>query len=326
MFCKRSFVTALALGMLLAGCSDPKAVVVHGDLPTFVHEKPAAIAALKADDLALFHRFMAEYEATASAPQGTKVAVEMPRRFDGRTLGQVLEAAKAYFAARDKAVVARQREIDDRYTTQHERGEYSTPVDASLSGPDGSGGADRAVELEVLRGGPHGEPRLFETPAERAGLVNGQTPRFLNAQFRYYLADVALVQPKESGCPHPVLALKLAVENLSGMPTASIYGKFTFAQADEGDASFGSVVGVPYHADIIGPFPERQGGITYVTAYVERTTEIADGMNWGKALAIAPARRKVWFSPEAFYYPGGDQYVAGAGRAPATRQALTCGG
>jgi hypothetical protein len=51
------------------------------------------------------------------------------------------------------------------------------------------------IKAEALRGGPHGEPRLFETDEESAALALGKAPRYMNAQFRYYFGG-ASVAPK----------------------------------------------------------------------------------------------------------------------------------
>ena len=40
-------------------------------------------------------------------------------------------------------------------------------------------------------------------------------------------------------------------------------------------------VAVPYHADIIGPFSNKRGGIVYVTAYAEQTDAFMDPVRWG---------------------------------------------
>ena len=58
----------------------------------------------------------------------------------------------------------------------------------------------------------------------------------MNGQFRYYLANVAMMQP-EAECKTPLLAVNVAVENLHGMPTVAIYGEFTFTQVVGGDGS-----------------------------------------------------------------------------------------
>ena len=122
-----------------------------------------------------------------------------------------------------------------------------------------------------MRGGPRGEPRIFETPEEFNELSRGASPKYMNGQFRYYLASVAMVQP-QGECKTPLLAVNVAVENLHGTPTAAIYGEFTFTQVVGGDgSSLTETVAVPFHANIIGPFSNKQGGFVYATAFLEQT-------------------------------------------------------
>lgn len=213
--------------------------------------------------------------------------------------------------------------VDDRY-----RGEY-TDMPAGGSGlPAGSVGAVDAIQMEATRGGPRGEPRVYEDAQEQAHLARGGTPKFMNAQFRYYLADLRLVPAAESGCARPLLALKLAVENLHGTPTNAIHGRFTFAQTSglEGDGHKLTDVVASYGADIVGPFSNRQGGITYATAYLDAGSPNVDAIKWDQVAAIPPGRRKVWFSPEAFFYPNGEQYTKQVGQGPASRTPSGCGG
>ena len=185
---------------------------------------------------------------------------------------------------------------------------------------------EQAIAGEALRGGPRGEPRIFETPEEMAELARGKSPKTMNAQFRYYLASVAMVPPK-GDCTKPMLAVNVAVENLHGTPTAAIYGEFTFTQVVGGDGSaLAETVAVPYHADIIGPFSNKQGGFVYATAYLEPIDGIRDSERWTQIAAVDPRRLKVWFRPEAFYYPDNTQYGLRTGRIPAQRVVMTCGG
>ena len=89
----------------------------------------------------------------------------------------------------------------------------------------------------------------------------------MNGQFRYYLANVVMVQP-QGECKTPLLAVNVAVENLHGMPTVAIYGEFTFTQVVGGDGSaMTETVATPFHANILGPFSNKQGGLVYATAY-----------------------------------------------------------
>ena len=185
---------------------------------------------------------------------------------------------------------------------------------------------EQAIAAEALRGGPRGEPRIFESPEEIAELSRGRSPKSMNAQFRYYLASVAVVQP-QGECKKPLLAVKLAVENLHGTPTSAIYGEFTFTQVVGGDGSaLTETVAVPYRADIIGPFSNQQGGFVYVTAYLEQSDALHDGERWAQIAAVNPQRLKVWFRPEAFYYADHTQYAQRTGKMAAQREVMTCGG
>ena len=185
---------------------------------------------------------------------------------------------------------------------------------------------EKAIAAEALRGGPRGEPRIFESPEEIAELSRGRSPKTMNAQFRYYLASVAMVPPK-GDCKKPLLAVNLAVENLHGTPTAAIYGEFTFTQVVGGDgSSLTETVAVPYRADIIGPFSNKTGGFVYATAYLEPSDAVHDADRWAKIAAVHPERLKVWFRPEAFYYGDNTQYGLRTGKMPAQRQVMTCGG
>jgi len=208
-----------------------------------------------------------------------------------------------------------------------ERAEYSAMADGT--GPATqtySTTTDQAIAAEALRGGPRGEARIFEGAQEQAELARGASPKYMNGQFRYYLAGVSVVPP-QGECKQPLLAIRLAVENVHGAPTAAIYGRFTFAQSVGGDgSSLSETVAVPYRADIIGPFSNKQGGVVYVTAYAEQVDGYMDPKRWEQIAAIGPARLKVWFTPEAFYYADGTQYAQHSGNGPATREPVTCGG
>ena len=185
---------------------------------------------------------------------------------------------------------------------------------------------DKAIAAEAMRGGPRGEARIFETPEELNELSRGASPKYMNGQFRYYLASVAMVPP-QGECQTPLLAVNLAVENLHGTPTAAIYGEFTFTQVVGGDgSSLTETVAVPYRADILGPFSNKQGGFVYATAYLEQTDIARDAERWAQIAAINPQRLKVWFRPEAFYYADGTQYALRTGKVAAQRDVMTCGG
>ena len=185
---------------------------------------------------------------------------------------------------------------------------------------------ERAIAAEVQRGGRRGEPRVFETPEEMAELARGASPKYMNGQFRYYLANVVMMQP-QGECKTPLLAVNLAVENLHGMPTVAIYGEFTFTQAVGGDgSSMTETVAKPFHAHILGPFSNKQGGLVYATAFLEQTDSVRDPERWAKIASINPQRLKVWFKPEAFYYTDGTQYAPRTGKIAAQRDVLTCGG
>ena len=147
----------------------------------------------------------------------------------------------------------------------------------------------------------------------------------MNGQFRYYLGGVALVPP-QGDCKKPLLALRLAVENLHGAATSAIYGEFTFTKVVGGDgSSLTETVGIPYRADIPGPFSNKQGGAVYVIAYLEQN-DAFDAERWAQIAALNPQRMKIWFKPQAFYYPDGTQYTPKTGKVPAQREPMTCGG
>ena len=220
---------------------------------------------------------------------------------------------------------------DARYQGEpapRERREYSGPPgDGVRTDTHTATSNEKAIEAEAMRGGPRGEARIFENATEQAELARGSSPKYMNGQFRYYFAGLTLTKAGEGGCKGPGLAIRLAVENLHGTPTSAIYGTFTFAQSVGIDGSpMTDTVAVPYRADIVGPFSDKRGGIVYVTAYAEQTDAYMDPVRWGQIAAIAPSRLKVFFKPEAFYYPDGNQYAARSGMAPATREPTTCGG
>jgi len=207
---------------------------------------------------------------------------------------------------------------------KRERAEYSDMPTAGSQTYSMS--TDKAIAAEAMRGGPRGEPRIFETPEEFNELARGASPKYMNGQFRYYLANVVMMQA-QGECKTPLLAVNLAVENLHGMPTVAIYGEFTFTQVVGGDGSpMTETVAKPFHANILGPFSNKQGGLVYATAYLEQTDAVRDPDRLAKIAAISPQRLKVWFKPEAFYYVGGTQYAPRTGKAPAQRDVLTCGG
>ena len=204
-----------------------------------------------------------------------------------------------------------------------ERGEYT---DMPTGSQTYSTTVSQTIAAEAQRGGPHGEPRIFENPQELNELSRGASPKFMNGQFRYYLAGVSVVQPA-GDCKQALLAVKLAIENLHGTPTTAIYGEFTFTQTSGGEGSgLTETVAVPYHADIIGPFSNKQGGLVYTTAYLQQTDAARDPDRWGQIAAVNPARLQVWFKPEAFYYADGTQYAPRTGKIAAQREVLTCGG
>jgi hypothetical protein len=230
---------------------------------------------------------------------------------------------------RSAAVTAAQ--ADNRYrgdAAPRERREYSAmPGEGVAVGARTAVSNEQAVEAEALRGGPRGEARIFENAQEQAELARGSAPKYMNGQFRYYLAGVAMTPAGAGGCKGPGLAIRLAVENLHGTPTASIYGTFTFAQSVGIDGSaMTDVVAVPYHADIVGPFSDKRGGIAYVTARAEQTDAYMDPLRWAQIAAIAPSRLRVFFKPEVFYYPDGNQYALRSGMSSAARAVVTCGG
>jgi hypothetical protein len=207
---------------------------------------------------------------------------------------------------------------------KRERGEYT---DMPAAGTQTySMTTDKAIAAEAMRGGPRGEPRIFETPEEINELSRGASPKYMNAQFRYYLANVVMMQP-QGECKTPLLAVNVAIENLHGMPTVAIYGEFTFTQVVGGEGSaMTEIVATPFHANILGPFSNKQGGLVYATAFLEQTDAARDPDRLAKIAAINPQRLKVWFRPEAFYYADGTQYAPRTGKIAAQRDVLTCGG
>jgi hypothetical protein len=209
-----------------------------------------------------------------------------------------------------------------------ERREYSDMPTGSRSGGEaGTTTAAHTIEAEALRGGPRGEARIFENAQEQAELARGNAPKYMNGQFRYYLGGLSFLQ-QDGACRSPVLAIRLAVENQHGNPTAAIRGRLTFSRSVGGDGAsqMTETIGIPYHLDIVGPFSDKRGGITYVTAHVERGDAFLDPKRWAEIAAINPARLKVWFTPEVFYYPDGTQYSPQSGRGPAAHDVVTCGG
>jgi hypothetical protein len=220
------------------------------------------------------------------------------------------------------APAARAKKVEP--APKRERGEYT---DMPAAGSQTySTTTDRAIAAEATRGGPRGEARIFETPEELNELARGASPKYMNGQFRYYLASVVMMQP-QGECQTPLLAVNVAVENLHGMPTVAIYGEFTFTQVVGGDgSSLTETVATPFHANILGPFSNKQGGLVYATAFLEQTDPARDPERLAKIAAINPQRLKVWFKPEAFYYPDGTQYSQRTGKMAAQRDVLTCGG
>ena len=208
-----------------------------------------------------------------------------------------------------------------------ERREYSDMPAGPVAGNDATTTAAHAIQAEALRGGPRGEPRVFENAQEQAELARGSAPKYMNGQFRYYLAGVSFVQ-QDGPCRSPQLAVRLAVENLHGNPTAAIRGRITFARSGgvDGGAQMSETVAVPYGVDIVGPFSDQRGGIRYVTAHVDHVDGFLDPKRWAEIAAIGPTRLKVWFTPEVIYYPDGNQYSTQTGLAPAARDPVTCGG
>ncbi len=206
---------------------------------------------------------------------------------------------------------------------KRERAEYS---DMPGTAQTYSTTTDKAIAAEAQRGGPRGEARIFETSEELNELSRGASPKYMNGQFRYYLAGVSMKQPR-GDCKTPLLAVDVAVENLHGTPTIAIAGEFTFTQTVGGDgSSLTETVATPFRANIIGPFSNKQGGVIYATAYLEQTDAARDPERWARIAAVNPQRLKVWFKPEAFYYADGTQYAQRTGKVAAQRDVLTCGG
>ena len=150
-----------------------------------------------------------------------------------------------------------------------ERGEYSAL-------PDGGGRRRRPTRPAPSRRSP---PRRCaaartarrassRTRAELDELSRGASPKYMNGQFRYYLAGVSVVQP-QGECKRPLLGdQRWRSRTCTAARRSAIYGEFTFSRSVGGDgSSLTETVGVPYHADIIGPFSNKQGGLVYATAY-----------------------------------------------------------
>ena len=207
-----------------------------------------------------------------------------------------------------------------------ERREYSDMPAGTRAGVESTTTA-KAIEAEALRGGPRGEARVFENAQEQAELARGSAPKYMNGQFHYYLAGVSFVQ-QDGPCRSPQLVVRLAVENLHGNPTSVIRGRLTFSRSVSADGSsqMTETVAVPYSVDIVGPFSDKQGGIKYVTAYVDHVDAFLDPKRWTEIAAVSPQRLKVWFAPEVFYSPDGTQYSPLSGPGPAAREPMTCGG
>ncbi len=210
-----------------------------------------------------------------------------------------------------------------------ERVEYGGAVDGeNLHVDTAATPAAQAIEGEVLRGGPHGEPRIFENAQERAAQARGASPKYMNGQFRYYLAGLSMASSQDGGCRRPLLTVRLAVENLHGKAAAAIYGTFSFSESRSVDGSSQAMetIGDTYHADVIGPFSDKNGAIIYVTAQLQPTNSSLDAERWSRIVEADRARLRVWFKPEAFYYADGTQYASGSGNGPAKREVMTCGG
>lgn len=207
--------------------------------------------------------------------------------------------------------------------TKRERGEYTDMPTGALTY---SVSTEKAIAAEAQRGGPGGEPRIFETPEEFNELSRGNAPKYMNGQFRYYLRSVVMMPP-HGECKTPLLAVNLVVENLHGTPAAAIYGEFKFTQTSGGDgSSLTTTVAVPYNASIVGPFSNKQGGFVFATAYLEANDPARDPERWAQITAVTPQRLKVWFRPDIIYYGDGSQYSPRTGKVPAQRDLLTCGG
>ena len=185
---------------------------------------------------------------------------------------------------------------------------------------------EKAYAAEAQRGGPGGEPRIFESHEEFNELSRGNAPKYMNGQFRYYLRNVTMVQP-HGDCKTPLLAVNVVVENLHGTPAAAIYGEFKFTQTSGGDGSaLTTTVAVPFNANILGPFSNKQGGFVFATAFIEPSDPARDSERWAQVAAVNPQRLKVWFRPDVIYYGDGTQYSPRTGKVTAQRDVLTCGG
>ena len=79
---------------------------------------------------------------------------------------------------------------------KRERGEYTDMPAPSTQTYSFS--TEKAIAAEAMRGGPRGEPRIFETPEELNELSRGASPKYMNGQFRYYLANVCLLYTSDA--------------------------------------------------------------------------------------------------------------------------------
>ncbi len=126
--------------------------------------------------------------------------------------------------------------------------------------------------------------------------------------------------PPQGECKKPLLAVRLAVENLHGTPTASIYGRVHLLPGGRrrGLVADAKTVAIPYHADIIGPFSNKEGGYRLRHRLARAGRCLARIPSAGQQIAaVSPQRLKVWFAPEAFYYADGTQYTSASATVPA---------
>ena len=179
-----------------------------------------------------------------------------------------------------------------------------------------------------MRGGPRGEARIFETPEELNELSRGASPKYMNGQFRYYLAGVAMMQP-QGDCKAPLLAVNVCGRE----PARHADGRRSTASSRSPRSSAATArrltetVGVAVPRRHPRPVLEQAGRRRSTRSRTSsRPTPSRDPDRWAKIAAINPQRLKVWFKPEAFYYADGTQYAQRTGKVAAQRDVLTCGG
>lgn len=332
----RSAISAMiAVCIFISGCSDPKKVIVGHDFRAFIKEQDAVISALEPADQKLFRAFAAEYELTYSTPKARTPGVEMTWALGDKTIGQVLDIAREYYAKKEKIAADQAVAAQARLAAADARRQRAQQMELAQRKADSMAAEmAQARERQINRPGPKGESRIFASGRERDLLLKGEAPDYMHGQFRFYLVDLALVQPAESGCKRPLVAVKLAVENLHGEQVLGIRGSFSFNRAlkkvKPQDPEMARV-GIDYFATLVGPFIDvRSGGhVSYVTAYLDQSESFVDANYLNQILSVPPLERIIFFKPNKFFYPNGDSYTQEVGRGPdrgGNNGLFTCGG